>query len=440
MIQQGFIDSPPLPPHDIGQVSRIGLFILVIFFVGLGSWSVFAPLNGAVVANGVIKVEGNRKSLQHLDGGIVKELRVKEGDHVRAGEILIVLDDSQVRSEYDVYNQKWMVLRAIEERLKAELAQESRLEMSESLQPLMMDPVFQEIWSGQILQFNARLTARIGLRQVIKEKIAQLEAQIPGLQAQLKAYKAQLASVKKEKDILEPLFAEGLVTAPRYLQMERSGDGLEGQSGETQASIAKIRLAINEQLQQMAQLDHERMTEMSKELRDIQAQILDVVPRLTNAKAVLSRMEITSPYSGQVVGLMVFSVGGVIGRGEKILDIVPNEEALIIETQIDVNDISDIHLNMEADVHLNAYKARTTPVIHGIVTYISADRLTDNRTGVSYYNAFIHVDHSEVEALSNIRMYPGMQVTVMFTTIARSAFDYLVGPLRVSFNHAFRQK
>jgi epimerase transport system membrane fusion protein len=159
-----------------------------------------------------------------------------------------------------------------------------------------------------------------------------------------------------------------------------------------------------------------------------------------NAKAVLGRMEIRSPYAGQVVGLSVFSVGGVIGRGDKILDIVPEQDTLVIEAQINVDDISDVHPDMRADVHLTAYKARITPVVRGKLTQVSADRLTENRTGTFYYTALVQVDQNELADLPNVKLYPGMPANVMFPTIERTAFDYLVGPLTQSFNRAFRQR
>jgi HlyD family type I secretion membrane fusion protein len=182
------------------------------------------------------------------------------------------------------------------------------------------------------------------------------------------------------------------------------------------------------------------MTEVARDLRDTQARLLEVIPRITNANAVLGRMEIRSPYAGQVVGLSMFSVGGVIGRGEKILDVVPEQDSLIVEAQINVDDISDVHQGMRADVHLTAYKSRITPVVRGTLRHVSADRLTDNRNGNSYYTALVHVDQGELAELPNVQLYPGMPATVMFPTIERTALDYLVGPLTLSFNRAFRQR
>jgi HlyD family type I secretion membrane fusion protein len=428
------------PSDSIKGVALAGWVIVVLFFGVFGAWAITAPLNGAVVANGFVKVEGNRKSIQHLDGGIVKELRVKDSDKVNAGDTLIVLDDSQARAEYEVLNQQFLVLRISEERLRVEYTRGSEVTLPPDLAHLSGDPDVKSIWRAQVHQFESRLAAIEGQRKVIKEKIAQLESQIVGAQAQIKSYRTQFESVQKELESLAPLVERGLIARPRYLQLERSGSALEGQAADLMANVAKFRQGIAEQQQQIAQLDNDRMSDISKDLRDTQAKLLEIIPRRSNAKAVLGRVEIRSPYAGRVVGLSVFSVGAVINRGDKIMDVVPDEETLIIEAQIAVEDISEVHPKMRADVHLTAFKQRITPVVQGSVVQISADRLTDNRTGNPYYIALVQVDEKELQAIPNAKLYPGMPATVMIPTIERTAFEYIVGPLAMSFNKAFRQR
>jgi len=430
-----------LPPSDsaFGSIAA-GLLILLIFFGGFGTWAATAPLNGAVVGNGVVKVEGNRKSVQHLDGGIVKQLRVKEGDKVEAGEVLVVLDDSQARAEVEVLSQQFVVLRATEERLRAELTRAPQLVMPSDLQSRRDDPDVQSIWNGQIVQFDSRRAALEGQRSIIREKVAQLHSQIEGAQAQIKAYTAQLQSVSDERESIKPLVDRGLIARPRVLQLERTGSGLEGQIGETTSNIAKAKQAIAEMTQQQVQLDHDRMTEVTRDLRDTQARIVEVIPKLMNATAVLGRMAIRSPYAGQVVGLNIFSVGGVIARGEKIMDVVPDRDSLIVETQVAVEDISDLHPKMRAEVHLTSYKQRINPVVQGEVIQVSADRLTDSRTGAPYYTALVRLNPDDLAATPGIQLYPGMPATVMVPTTERTALDYILGPLTQSFNRAFRQR
>jgi HlyD family type I secretion membrane fusion protein len=428
------------PSDGMRGSALAGWSIIVLFFGVLGVWSTTAPLNGAVVANGVVKVEGNRKSVQHLDGGIVKELRVKEGDKVNVGDVLIVLDDTQARAELNVLTEQFIVLRASEERLRAELDRRVSLVMPDDLRAINDGFHVKSVWDGQVRQMQSRLDALEGQRSVIKEKISQLEQQIVGSQAQVTAFNAQLTSVRNEMESIAPLMERGLIAKPRYLQLERSASGLEGQAADTIAGIARARQAIAEQKQQMAQLDNDRMADITKDLRDTQAKLLEVIPRLMNARAVLSRMEIRSPYAGRVVGLNVFSVGAVILRGDKILDVVPEKESLIVESQVSVDDISELRPDMRAEIHLTAYKQRITPTIHGEVIQISADRLTDTRTGTPYYTALLRIDENELAEMPDIRLYPGMPAMVTVPTVARTAFDYLVGPLAQSFRQAFRQK
>jgi len=428
------------PSDSIKRVAFAGWLIIAIFFGGVGTWAVTAPLNGAVVGNAVVKVEGNRKSVQHLDGGIVKELHVREGERVNVGDLLIVLDETQARAEYDVLTQQYVVLRATEVRLLTELDHGSTLVMPDDLKARSEDSYLKSVWNGQVSQFESRRAALEGQRSVIREKINQLGSQIVGAEAQVKAFTDQITSVKAEAKDIAPLVERGLIARPRILQLERTAYGLEGQIADARANIAKARQAIAEQEQQIAQLDNDRMTDVTKDLRDTQAKMLEVIPKAMNARAVLGRMEIRAPYAGRVVALTVFSVDGVIQRGEKILDIVPDQDLLTIEAQIAVEDISDIKPNMRAEVHLTAYKQRIVPIIHGDVIQVSADRLTDPKTNNPYYVAFVRIDESELATMPNIRLYPGMPATVMIPTIQRTAFDYIVGPLVMSFNHAFRQK
>ena len=429
-----------LPSDSIRHSALAGCAIIAVFFGGLGGWASLAPLNGAVVANGVIKVDGNRKSVQHLDGGIVKELRVKEGDRVNVGDVLLVLDDTQTRAEFDVLSEQYIVLRATEVRLLAELASDPELTIPPELAARQGDRYAQRIWTGQIKQFEARRIAVEGQRKVIGEKIHQLQSQIDGAAAQVESYKEQIDSVRSEADSVAPLVEKMLLPRPRLLQLQRTAFGLDGQIAEAKANIAKFHQAISEQELQIAQLDKDRMAEATKDLREVHAKLVEVLPKRASAQAALSRLEVRAPYAGRIVGLNVFSVGGVIQRGDKILDIVPEGEGLTVEAQIAVEEIADIRPGMRAELHLTAYKQRIVPTIHGEVVTVSADRLTDPKTNNSYFVAAIRPDLAELAELPAVHLYPGMPATAMIPTESRTAFDYLVGPLTTSFTHAFRQK
>jgi HlyD family type I secretion membrane fusion protein len=423
------------PNDSLRKYAAAGWITLVLFFGVFGVWSMVAPLNGAVVAPAIVKVDGNRKNVQHLDGGIVKQLNVKEGDHVDAGEVLVVLDDTAARANYEVLAQQYRVLHAAEARLTAEFNAET-----EFAPPLNVPSDEKGIWEAQRRQFESQQAALEGQRRVLQEKIEQLNAQIAGDENQITAFEHESSSVHQELATISPLVDKGLIAASRRTQLQRTGYGLDGQIAETNADMARSRQAIAEQMQQIAQIENQHMTDVSKDLQDTQAKLLDVIPRLADGKAVLDRTQIRSPYTGRVVALNVFGVGAVIGKGEKILDIVPENDGLSVETRVAVEDISDVHPGMRAEVHLTAYKQRITPVIDGSVTDVSADRLTDERTGTPYYNAIIQVDREELAKLPSIKLYPGMPAMVQIPTIERTAFDYIVGPLTASFSNAFRQK
>lgn len=422
------------------KYAAIGWGILLLFFGVLGAWAAVAPLNGAVVSQAVVKVEGNRKTLQHLDGGIIRELRIKEGDHVNAGDVLIVLDDNQARAEFNVYSEQHLTLRATEARLLAELNHAGTLAPPPDIAQRLSETDVATVWRGQLEQFQNRRAALTGEHKVIAEKIHQLESQIAGDEKEVTAYQAQRDSTQKELDLIAPLAEKGLITQPRLLQLQRSSFGLNGQIESTRSAIASLRQSIAEQTQQAGRIDSDWLADTAKQLHDTQSQLLEVTPKLANAQAVLGRTVIRSPYTGKVVGLSVFAVGSVIQRGDKILDIVPDNDNLTIEAQIPVDAISDVHPGMAAEVRLTAYKQRITPTVPGKIVQISADRLTEPRTGAPYYTALVEVDPKEMAALPQVKLYPGMPANVMIPTVARTAFDYLIGPLAMSFNSAFRQR
>lgn len=430
----------PPPKHSARGSIIMGLIVLAAFFGGIGGWAAYAPLNGAVVAHAVVKVEGNRKSIQHLDGGIVKELKAREGDRVETGQTVIVLDDTQARATVIMLAQQYDVYRCQEARLLAERDGGSAIAFPDEILARRSDPEVKKLLDSETTPFEIRRTALSGQIAVLKQKIEELQEQIRGAQAQRIAQKEQLALIRDELKDQYFLLEKGLTQRPRVLQLERTAADLKGMLGQSTADMARSRQAISEIELQVIQVRNDRMTDVAKDLREVQAKSLDVVPKLQAAQDVLYRTEIRTPYTGYVVGLSVFSVGGVIGRGDKVMDIVPTRNGLTIEANVNVDDIHDVHPGMRAEVHFTAYKQRIVPVIHGEVIQVSADRLTDSRTGTPYYTALVKVDEKELAESKNIELYPGMAATVMIPTKERTALDYLLGPVMASFDQAFRQK
>jgi len=433
------IYNAPLDDSARGAMMA-GAAIMAAFFLGLGGWAAFAPLNSAAVAPAVVKVEGNRKSVQHLEGGIVKELRVSEGDKVATEQTLILLDDTQARAAVDVYSKQYDELTAQEARLIAERDGAAAVQFPQALIARRAEPDVAAIIAGQTNLFKSRRTTLTGTVDVLRKKISQTQEQIVGLEGQAAAYKRQLQSTHNENNGLRDLFKKGYVPRQRMLELERSEAALEGQIAEVSSNILRARQSIEEVNVQIVQAQSDRLAQVANDLRDVQVKLLEIGPKVSSAKETLRRTEIRSPYAGVVVGLTAFSVGGVISPGEKIMDVVPEKGGLIVEATVAPEDVKDLHVGMRAEVHLTAYKQRTVPIIHGKVLQVSADRLTDTKTGAGYYLAQIKVDEQELAELKDVRLAPGMPALVMIPTGERSALDYLLRPLTDSLRKSFREQ
>lgn len=429
------------PPSDSARGTIMaGLVILALFFGGLGTWVAIAPLNAAVVGEAVVKVAGNRKSVQHLTGGSVRQLLVHEGDHVSADQVLLVLDNTAARAEYDLIIQQVATLEALEARLVAERDGAAVITFPADLLARGNEPVAAAAMDAQRDEFESRRTALAGQGSILSQRLLQLQDQVSAGEQLLASQQIQLQSVRDERASLDDLFKKGLVTKPRMLQLERSATGLEGQIATTTGQVATNRKAADEIKAQMRQLKSDMLADVTGKLSETQPKLADLGPRLTNATESLGRMEVRAPYAGEVVDLAVFAVGAVIGPGERILDIVPEDTLLVVEAKIRVEDIADVGPGMKGEVHFTSYKQRVTPLIHGTVRSVSADRLTDERTQIPYYVAEIDVDAAELAANPEIQLYPGMPATVSITTKERTALDYLVGPLTASLERSFKEK
>lgn len=430
----------PRPDDGADRAAHLGWLILIGFFGLLGTWAAFAPLNGAIMAAGEVKVAGNRKTIQHLEGGIVRALKVRDGDTVAAGDPLIELDDMQAHSDHEVLTRLEMLLALTQERLQAEQDGERTFALPARFATAADDPQVISAWRGQMGQFTARLHESETQAELIKQRIAQLGSQVRGAQAQLASLTIQRASMDKELISLKPLMEQGIVTRVRLLQLERTIATMDGQIGEAGSTVARYQQGISEQQQLDAQGRNQRATGISQELRDVQMRLAEVLPKLGNARAVLDRTVLRAPYGGRVVGLAVFGTGAVIGRGEKVMDIVPDTGALIVEARIAVEDINEVTNEAAAEVRLAGTKQQTTPPLHGVIEKISADRLTDVKTTAPYYAVTIRIDQDELATLSGIKLHPGMGATVMLPTHERSALQYLLSPLWSSFHGAFRER
>ncbi len=418
----------------------LGFSAIALIFGGFGGWAAIAPIASAVIAPGVVTVDTNRKKIQHLEGGVVEELLVRDGDSIAAGDVLIRLDETQPRASLAILQGEYDATRAIEARLLAERSGAQTIELPSDLLDRAAETNVAEILSGQESFFEARRKSFDGEVSILRSRIARLQDNIAGLQAQQKSKERQIVLIKEETKGLRRLLAKGYTDRSRLLGLEREEADLEGERGEHRSDIAHARTSMAETELNIIQLRSDFQEEVVDELRTVRASLSDLRERIGAAKHILKHIEIRAPVNGVVVDMQVHTKGGVIRPGETILEIVPDDDNLIVEAQVDPLDIDNLAVGQQSDVHLTAFKRWTTPAISGEVTYVSADRLEDQSTGRPYYVARVAVADDEVAKLEDRNLYPGMPAEVMIKTGERTALQYLAQPMLDSMNRAWREE
>jgi membrane fusion protein, epimerase transport system len=434
----GQAPAPAVSDSATGPIVA-GIAILILFFGALGGWAAIAPLNAAVVADGIVTVEGSRKPVQHLEGGIVGSIDVADGQFVNAGDTLMTLNDTTARAQFDIFFQQLALARAMEARLKAELNGESDVTFPDDL--LASDaPYVLETIASQRGEFAARRDSLLGGRDILLRRVDQLLEQVKGSTSTRTAYEEQLTSLTAERARLDELLKDGLATRGRISDLERNIADVRGRLGELEASTATSDQKVAEIEQQIAQLTRDRQSEVAELLATMQSKILEIVPQLQDAQSRLERSIIRSPADGRIVGLAVHAAGVVIAPGQILLEIVPEKATLVVEARIRVEDISELRAGMPAELRFSSYRQHVSPLIRGAVQQVSADRITDERTLDVFYKAMIEVDAADLAGHSEIALYPGMGATVLITTEQRTALDYLLSPLAAGFDRAFKQR
>tara|TARA_B110000208_G_scaffold190130_1_gene253263 strand:- start:1735 stop:3159 length:1425 start_codon:yes stop_codon:yes gene_type:complete len=412
------------------SIRLVGLIVVFMVFVVFGSWSMLAPLDSAVLSSGFVKVKSNRKTVQHLEGGIIEELRVQDGDSVKMGDVLIVLNQTQARSELEVINGQLITALAIEARLVAERDQKSKVKYPFDNPQA---PRIKQLILIENQQFQARSLSLQGETQVFEQRIEQLSNQEKGLEALIRSKRRLVSSYQEEIRDNKALLAEGFVSKQRLRDVQRSKDGLQGEITEHRASISGLKVQATETKLEILQLNKQFRSEVVKQLANAQASVYDLQERTSSILARLQRTEILAPSDGMIIDLKIYTVGGVIGPGVPIVDIVPHGEELIIESQIAISDIDNINIGMQADIRFSAFKSGTTPVIKGTVTKLSADSLLNETTGIPYYLARVKVSTSNLKKLGVLELVPGMPAEVLINTGSRTLFEYLVQPVTNAF-------
>ncbi|WP_210191742.1 MULTISPECIES: HlyD family type I secretion periplasmic adaptor subunit [Rhodomicrobium] len=436
---------PTIPPQVTVKTNArpwilFGMFWIVLIFVGFGSWAATASLSSAVIAQGTIMVDSKRKTLQHLEGGIVEQLMVRDGDVVNAGDVLVKLDPVRSRSMLAIVSSSLVKELAGEARLIAERDGSQTITYPAELTGDNETPETRLVIASQNAIFEARRASLQGEIAILEQRVSQLDEQISGMKSQRASKQRQMEFIEEELKGLRQLMSLGQTTKPRILALERSAAALQGEEGELLSNIARTGTAVGETKLQIIQRQQEFQKTVTEELETTQSKLRDLQERAVAARDVLKRINITAPVGGTVVNMVAHTVGAVIKPGETILEIVPDKDSLIAEVIIRPQDIDNVTLDQTAAVRLLAFKQRTTPLLHGAVSYVSADALENPATRQQYFLARIEVPDDEIAKLGKLKLTPGMQVEVMIRTGDRTAFQYLVQPMVDSFNRAWREE
>ena len=418
------------------------VFGLVVIVVGLGgftTWAALANISGAIVTSGTLKVMSNRKKVQVSEGGTVRELAVRNGTRVEAGDILLRLDDTKARSSLGIVQSNYDLLRATVARLHAELIRADSITLPDDLVKRENDKVVADILAGQLQLFEARSTALKGQNEMLRERIGRLEEEIIGLEAQSAAKTEQIEIIKREYHDLNGLLKKGLAPRTRVLALKREMSRLKGEKGAQDAGIARTRRQIAETRLEQIQLTNNFNKEVSDELGAKETEMFGLEERVAAARHSLDQTVIRATENGIVVDLNVHTVGGVIQPGATVLEIVPIQDNLFVEVQVRPADIDNIAVGMKADIIFSAFSQRQLPRLSGDVVYISADVLTDKRTGMPYYIAHASINENTLSKLKSLKLIPGMPADVMIRTGERTPLAYLTQPMRDSLARAWRE-
>lgn len=436
MANAGHAASGALSDPRIRQANRFGYGIMVAVFGGLIAWSVLAPISSAVIASGVIRGETEVQSIQHLEGGIISEILVDEGDRVQQGDVLIRFDDTGPRAEMAQIQSRLTELTARRARLAAEREGLDEIDFDSYFRDIEFSDDSANIIAAQRTVFTTRRETRETEIEVMRNRIGQYHDRITGLQAQYDSETRQLELIEEELIGLRSLYERGLTPRTRVLALEREGEALRGSRGSRIADIAGTQSAIGQTEVEIAQLYNSFIEEVASDEADVGAQIAELRERRVAAADALERTEVTSPRSGYVFGLDVHTLGGVVRPGVPLMQVSPENQPLVISAKIPPGQIDRITPGAPARIRFSTHQGRQTPEWPGSVMTISADRLVDNTTGMPYYLALISMDGDGPP----IEIVPGMPVEVFITSGSRSAIDYLLRPVTDRLARAFREE
>ena len=419
-----------------------GLLLMFLLFGVIGGWAAFWPLDTGAVAPGRIVVDSNSREVQHLEGGIIERILVREGDRVEKGDVLVRMDATTAEARNEQLRNQWINAKASESRLLAERDELDSITFPEALTKAEgEDEKVAKILDAQRRLFDTRSENKEGELKVLNQKIRQSEEEIVGLRRQIRSASRQISLLNDEIEVVDRLVKQGNATRPRLLALQRQAADIDGERGQSQALVSRAEQTINEAKISKLNLGTEFLNKVVAELKETQQEIGTLEEQMRASEDIVRRIEVTAPISGQVTGLQVFTETGVIQPGQVLMSIVPLDEALVVESRVTPNDIDIVRPGLQAYVRITVVDFRQLKPVKGEVTVVSADRFDDEKTGEAYYKARIIIPAEEIqEKLGDFTLTAGMPTEVLIVTGNRTMLSYLTRPIRDSFGRAFRQE
>ena len=434
-------DDTAAPDQLARPMIRLGLMLMVLLFGIIGSWAAFVPLATGAIAPGRVVSESASKAIQHLEGGIVKEILVQEGEKVKAGQILIRLENVSAEARNEQIRNQFITAKATENRLLAERDGKSSVIFDPVLtQREATDPTVKEALDSQRRLFATRKASLEGQINIFNQKIAQSDQETRGLREQEMAADQQVQLLHQEITTVEGLLKTGDALKPRLLALQRQEAQLRGQRGQAQAMESRASKDIEEAKISIINAKTEALNNVIKELKDTQLQLATLDEQGRASADVVRRVDIAAPIEGTVAGLAVHTIGGVVQPGQTLMTLVPINDRLIVEAHIAPQDIEAVHPGLIAQVKITAFKSRYFHPVKGKVISISTDRFDDPHTNESYYLARIEISQAELSSLGKVKLTAGMGAETLIVTGQRTMLSYIVQPIRESFGHAFHDQ
>jgi HlyD family secretion protein len=421
-------------------VAFAGYTLIAMTFGVAGVWAAVAKLDKAVIATGFIETETNRKTVQHLEGGIVRQILIKEGDHVAEGQVLFRLEQVQAEANNESLSNQLDSALALEARLVAERDGAQEVSWPKEFKDRLVEPTLSHTLDDQIHQFEERRGSLEGQKNVIESRIVQLHKEIDGISIEKTSTESQTTYINQELVGLRELAGKNLVPVTRVYAMERERTRLEGSVGRAVADIAKAESSIDEMNIQIQELTQKFQEEVASSLLDARQKIADLRQRLSVSQDVVNRLAITAPRAGMVQNLKVFTIGQVLRGGEPLLDIVPDNDALVVHAEFSTTDIDNVFAGMTSEVRFPAFHSRTIPVMLGKIESISHDRLLDESTHQYYYLGLVSLNRADIPDEYRSRVRAGMPAEIIVSSGERTVLNYLVGPLSSSLRKTFREQ